>query len=354
MKCFILRLAALLIGLGFLSSTAEAQWRYPRRYGGYGMSQWGADPGAGYMAGLGAYARGQGVYQLDKAKADAINVDTMVKWNKALRARQAALREDKRKENEKKEDLREERAQRIRLEDGSTLNTLLFQIFASDPAVARTGRAKAPLSADVIREIPFDWDSEALTICIDQMTGGAGLPAPLMDERYRDEREALRAAVAPALKEDAEGNVSSDTVKRINDAVARFRVKFLKSAQEFELGYQNALEYFTTVASVSRLLNDPNMKAFLAKLQKGEERTIGDLITFMNSHNLRFGPAVTPIQIEIYERLGPLLLAIRDEPRSDKQTPDAPDRTGENLKSAAKNAFKGMSWNELEAHRKDL
>lgn len=354
MKRSISRSAALLIGLASLSSTAEAQWRYPRGYGGYGMSRWGADPGAGYMAGLGAYARGQGVYQLEKAKADAINVDTMVKWNKALRARQATLREDRRKEDEKKENAREDRAQRIELEDGTTLNTLLFQIFASDPAVTRTGRAKAPLSGDLIREIPFDWDSEALTICIDQMTADGGLPAPLMDEKYRDERSALHEAVAPALKEDAEGRVSSETIKRINDAIAKFRVKFLMSAEEFEPGYHDALDYFTTVASVSRLLNDPNMKAFLAKLQEGEQRTVGDLITFMNSHNLRFGPATTPEQIEIYERLGPLLLAIRDQAQPDKQDPDAPDRTGENLRSAAKNAFKGMSWNELEAHRKDL
>ena len=48
--------------------------------------------------GVGVVRRGQGVYQLEKAKADAINVETMVKWNKALRARQVALREDKRKE----------------------------------------------------------------------------------------------------------------------------------------------------------------------------------------------------------------------------------------------------------------
>ena len=50
---------------------------YPGGYGGFGMSQWGADPSAGYMAGLGSFARGQGAYQLDKAKADAINDDTL-------------------------------------------------------------------------------------------------------------------------------------------------------------------------------------------------------------------------------------------------------------------------------------
>jgi glycosyltransferase involved in cell wall biosynthesis len=58
------------------------------------------------MAGLGSYARGQGVYQLEKAKADAINVETMAKWNKALRARQLALREDKQREAAKQEAVR--------------------------------------------------------------------------------------------------------------------------------------------------------------------------------------------------------------------------------------------------------
>ena len=80
------RLWSMVIGLNLLAWTANAQWMYPRGYGGYGMSRWGADPAAGYMAGLGSYARGQGVYQLEKAKADAINADTMIKWNKALRA----------------------------------------------------------------------------------------------------------------------------------------------------------------------------------------------------------------------------------------------------------------------------
>ena len=96
-----------LLGLNLLASNAGAQWNYPMGYGGYGMSQWGSSPEAGLMAGLGSYARGQGVYELDKAKADAINTDTMIKWNKALRARQAALRADEQKEAAEREADRE-------------------------------------------------------------------------------------------------------------------------------------------------------------------------------------------------------------------------------------------------------
>ena len=85
-------------------SVADAQWGYyPGGYGQYGWGGWGADPNAGYMAGLGAYARGAGVYAIDQAKADSINADTMIKWNKALRARQKALREEQAKDAAKEQ-----------------------------------------------------------------------------------------------------------------------------------------------------------------------------------------------------------------------------------------------------------
>ena len=95
------------------------------------------------------------------------------------------------------------------------------------------------------------------------------------------------------------------------------------------------------------------MKMFLAKLDNNEERTVGNLVAFMNSHNLRFGPATSDRQIEIYTRLVPILTAIRDRVRTGEYVPSAPDRTGESLKSAAKEVFKPMKWDQLEAHARD-
>jgi hypothetical protein len=189
---------------------------------------------------------------------------------------------------------------------------------------------------------------------MDQLTATGELPGPLADPKYADERNVLHSSVQRALEEDASGSVSPATVKRINDAVASYRSKFLKTSSDFQEGYQDALDYFTTMASLSRLLNDPSMKAFLTKLDDGEERTVGDLVAFMNAHNLRFGAATSERQIEIYTRLVPALKSIRDEALTEKATPSAPDRTGAGLKSAAKQAFKGMRWAELEAHLKSL
>jgi hypothetical protein len=344
--------AVLLSSLNAFAPSASAQWVYPGGYGGYGMSQWGANPSAGYMAGLGAFARGKGAYLVDKAQADAINVDTMAKWNKALRARQVALREEQQKEDAKRDAARARRVERMDLRDGVTLNNLLSQIFDIDPTAAKSGRANAPITIRAIREIPFEWDSEAISLCLDQMTGQRELPAPLMASKYDDDRAALHAAVEKAVKEDIAGTVSLETTKKINEAVTKFREKFLKNTSNFEAGYEDSLTYFTTLASLSRLLNDPSMKAFLEKLQNNEERTVGDLIAFMDAYNLRFGPATTDRQLGIYSMLVPILTSIRDSVKTVEYTAAAPDRTGAGLKAAAKEAFKPMKWEHLDAHSK--
>ena len=61
------------------------------------------------------------------------------------------------------------------------------------------------------------------------------------------------------------------TTKRVAEAVSNFRAKFLKTTSDFELGYNDSLDYFTVMASLSRLLNDPSMQAFLKQLDTGQE-----------------------------------------------------------------------------------
>jgi hypothetical protein len=346
-------IVGLLIGLNGLAAHASAQFMFPTGYSRFGMSEWGANPAAGTMAGMGAFARGKGSYLLDKAKADAINVETMTKWNKALRARQLAIREDQEKEAARREAARKQRVERSQLNNGTTLNNLLTQIFAFDPTVAKAGRSNTPLSMRTIREIPFEWDSEAISLCLDQMTGKRSLPASLMVPAYDQEREALQAAVHTALDEDAKGTVSMETVKRINDAVSKLRRAFTKNTSRLARGYDDALTYLATVATLSRLLNDPSMKRFLAELKGKDERTVGELIAFMDSYNLRFGPATTSRQLEIYKELVPILTEIRDSMRTARDITSPPDPTGEGLKEAALEAFNSMKWEDLEAHARE-
>jgi hypothetical protein len=355
------RLSTIALGLTLgllLAQTAGAQYgrrNYPRGYGGYGWGGWGADPQSGYMAGLGAYARGAGVYALDKAQADSINADTMIKWNKALRARQKALREEQQKDDARKQAEQARRDAERRVDDGTTLNRLLLEILDYDPGSVRSAAAKVRLSPAAIREVPFEWDSEALTVCLDQMTGRDGLPEVLKDPMYTPERDALRAAIDEALNEDRAGDVSEGTRKRITDAIARFRDKYRKGAGDaVDEVVSPSLDYFNTIAAIVPMLNDPGMRAILAKLEDAKETTVGDLVAFMNAYNLRFGPTTTGRQAQIYRDLVPLLTALRDSIGAGEAPASAtpPDRTGEGLRRAAQGAFKGLGWDQIQAHSK--
>ena len=194
MRRFLIISAGLVLGLDLLASAARAQgWYYPGGYGNYGMAGWGGDPMAAYMTGLGSYARRQGVYKIDRAKARAIKIDNTIKWNKAVRARQRVLRQDQKEQAAEEEAERQGKLAERRLVSGATLNALLDQIYDVDPGVSKVAGSKAPISPEAIREIPFEWNSEAITACIDQLTGtGSSHPdAP-------DGRPVRRRAQRPA------------------------------------------------------------------------------------------------------------------------------------------------------------
>jgi hypothetical protein len=301
------------------------------------------------MAGLGSFARGEGAYAVDKAKADAINLTTMLKWNKALREHQAQVKAQKEHDAVVDEVGRETRVAGVNAMNGSTLNGMLLEILDSDPGVVRSSRIATPLGAAAIRAIPFEFDSEAITICLDQMTGQDPLPQMLMDPQYDADRQALKVAVNSALAEDRKGPVSDATLDRLKAASAKFRADFQANSSGLEPGYIEAHDFLSTVDGLSRVLGDQAMKAFLSTLADGEERTVGDLIAFMNAFNLRFGPATTAEQRDIYARLIPALAAVRDQAVADRTVP-AGASGGSSLRAAATGAFRGLDWKELDAH----
>jgi hypothetical protein len=352
-----LRIASLLVlAVAVLSPDARAGRYYPPGYGRYGWGGWGTravDPAAGYMAGLGSFARGQGIYELLNAEAQSLNFETMKKWNQELRARQQELQEAKRQADAAAQAQRDARVERMELEDGTTLNHLLMQIYGFDPTAARSSRAQVPIGAAAVREIPFEWNTEAITICINQLTARDALPLPLTDGTFAAERSAVGQAVEAALQEDARGDVSAATMKRLTTAIADFRARFVKLVSKDDPDYGACDDYFSTLGSLSRLLHDPSMKKALGELENVREITLGDLIGFMQTYNLRFGPVATAQQLQVYQTLVRLLTDVLVDlsPAPPPPPPPAPGlKEGKRLRDAAKGAFKDMDWQHLDAH----
>ena len=337
---------------------------YPGGYGRYGWGGWGRgggmgggsianDPGAGYMAGLGSYARGMGSYEVQDAQARSINAETILKWNDALRARQRALRLEQQQEDAKKQaDLRA-RAAVDNVESGATLNELLDRVQEFSPGGAKGDAAGAEVAPAAIRDIPFEPATEAIALCLDQMTAEDAWPEPLQDDRFAPDRQTVRSAVQAALDEDVKGEVSDASLRKLDAAVNALRTKFRDAAGNLEVVYADADTFIRNLAGLSRLLKNPAYQKVLAELETYRGTTVGDLLAFMQAFNLRFGPAATDRQLDIYHQLVPMferVLASSDG--AGRKAPLPADTTGNPLREAAGEVFKDLSWQHLDAQAK--
>lgn len=345
------------VALGFVvvwasgASTAQAQYGYPGGYGRYGWGGWGiaTDPASGYMTGLGNYARSYGQYEVSDAQATSMNIDNVVKWNKALRAENKRVNKQRAEYEAKLKSEALARASQADIESGAMLNYLLDRMTEFQPSASKAYSSKVPLSPEVIRDIPFESASEALTVCLDQMTGDDAWPPTLQDARFGPDRAAIRKAVKKALEEDEKGNVSAKTAKEISDAVAKLRAKYVKSNGQFDLLYADADEFSRSLAGLSGLLTNPRLKQIINQIQEYKRGTVGDLIAFMQSFNLRFGAAVSDRQKEIYHQLLPMFQQAMTESRGAAVADNNTDLPTPPLPSAAREVFKGMDWKHIEA-----
>ena len=184
------------------------------------------------------------------------------------------------------------------------------------------------------------------------MTGNGLAPRPADGRRsIVDERERPASAVEPAIKEDAKGSVSSATRKRINDAVASFRAKFLKNSARLRARLPGRPGLLHHPGQPDPAAQRPEHEGVpgQARGRQGADRRRPDRLHELPQPPLRAGH-FRPADRDLHPAR-PALIAIRDEPRPETLTASAPDQTGENLRSAARDAFKGMSWDQLEAHR---
>ena len=85
------------------------------------------------------------------------------------------------------------------------------------------------------------------------------------------------------------------------------------------------------------------MDQYLTELKKGETTTLGHLIAFMHTFNLRFGVAKTPVQEQTYDQLYPLLVAIRDQGKVPSANPFTTSSGAQDPKAVSA-YFSGMQY----------
>jgi hypothetical protein len=311
----------LVLILSVTGGTARAQYGWG--WGGWGG--WGETPQGSIARGLGALYAGEGMYNQQTAVARSINEDTWQRWNQYLYlSNEEATRKYLTKKNfdiQKNKDSYNSIIKRLQdsptardLDDGDALNAALDQL--SDPRIQSSSLrvATEQVPANIVAQIPFRYASEAVTIIMSNLKGANQWPPALDIARFAAEKREFEEVAEQARKEDEDGEISPQTIRRANALVAIMRSKLAEQPLADSRDDLAAQRFLKTVAGLVKLLEKPDTREVLDQLRMVKTPvTIAHLIGFMHVYNLRFAAAATPQQKMIYRDLYPMLDSARDK-----------------------------------------
>jgi hypothetical protein len=273
---------------------------------------------------MGHYYGGAGIFNERTAIADSINADTLMRWNDYMfQANNEAARRyvSRRRENSANNRAQNEKiVSRIRdnpttrdIEMGDALNAAITQM--TDPRISSTALrlATAPIEASIIREIVFRNAAAGVTIVLSQIKSVTKWPSALEGEQFAAEKRTFESIVDKAVKEDEDGEVSSDTLKAAHDLANGLRAKLMAQPLEGNKAREDATRFVKTFAGVIRLLERADTTEAFNQLRAIKTTTLSNLIAFMEIYNLRFGAATTPRQRAIYRDLFVSIDALRNQ-----------------------------------------
>jgi hypothetical protein len=306
-------------------ASARAQWGYPGGYGGYGWGGWGASSLQGDMArGLGVYAAGAGYYNQQSAIANSINTDTVMRWNQYIYESQmesnriywANMAKQRAQTNQAADQIKDRLRNNPSPNDvyrGDAMNVAFDEINNPRVYAKALEAGKVKIGGQLIRNIPFQKASAAITVSIHQLTKG-GPPKALLTSDFDQERTQLKAMGQKLRKEIEEGkNPDEETINKMLTLINQTEAKADKILPPHTRDHIEADRFLKALHGLIAMLNTPAMDVLLSGVENRPEATLAELLSFMNSFNLRFGVASTPTQKQVYDQLYPKLVDLRNE-----------------------------------------
>ena len=327
--------AAVLIVLAALApSGASAQ--FFGRGGGGGMGGGGSTVQGDILRGEGMAAWGMGQFNLATAMATSINMDTAIRWNEHV---YRSIEEDLHKKylhrvahKERNEANYNKNLSRILeapnqadLRNGDALNFVLMQLI--DPRISQSNyrNAVVALPGDTIRKIPFQYASRAATFSMERLIGKREWPISLRGAEFGPERKAYERAVDSAIELDVERKLTGEAVRDVQSSIDNLsnKIDLLIPATRVD-DLKQSRNFVRRLADVPRILKEGAVEKVIAEIETYPGTSVGDLLQFMQRHNLRFGVAESPDENVLYANLIDSLRRQREQvtlapdPASDK------------------------------------
>lgn len=282
----------------------------------------GADtPESAALKGQGAFLRGAGSYNLNTARANSINVDTVIRWKQDLRkiaAEQRALRE--RQEAGKKQHLEDVKRRiameeyRLRVEptavevqNGKALNALLYDL--TDPDISSSDWHAKPVKlpeAMSVKDLIFRFTpasgstsaSKVLSrgvIALSRLAvNGDKWPTFMKNPDLNNERGSYESAYASLrdglLAEKFELKALQTLDRSLESLQSRVQSKITK-----DRGFQDeALKFVADLKDATRMFDAATVdyaKEILLDTKDQEATTVAELVSFMLKYRLQFASA---------------------------------------------------------------
>jgi hypothetical protein len=291
----------------------------PEAYAQGGYIAPGSTLAGDYLRGAGIAAWGAGQYNLSTAQAESINLDTAIRFNEYVaavvkeqnREYQARKYEDSSKLKEMYKQNRERLLQNPEAHDvldAAALNRLLEQIQNAKvgESAMRASQLQVPLSVDMIRKIPFKVGDAGARFSMDRlcMKGKLSWPVALQDDRFNLYKKAYQQTLDRVLDQAIDGKMQIPAIEALEAAAADLfrRLDQVVGPRDDPL-FIEAKKRITELESTAGLLKQERIERTIGEIDRYSGTSVGDLIAFMQMHNLHFAAAATPEERKLLPEL---------------------------------------------------
>jgi hypothetical protein len=202
---------------------------------------------------------------------------------------------------------------KFEIENGDALNAALDDMTNPKLGSSALRAARTPVSARLVAEVPFRNNAERVTLMLDDLRAGVKWPEVFEGERFANDKEKFDELRAQLRKEAEQGEISPRALRSAQNFIDQLRAKVTAQPLADPLDQQDATKFLNAGSSLLALLRKPDIQPALIELKKVKDTTVGNLLGFMHSFNLRFGVAQTIKEKQAYQQLFEILDGTRDQ-----------------------------------------
>ncbi len=350
-----------------VATEARAQYHYPPGYGGYGWHGWGGGSQSGRTAaGMGTMAAGAGIGaanlgqgQLNNAQARSVNAQTAMGVNnyvyecqqRNINAYYGRLAQDQKDTTNARAGIRDRilnNPNEIDIANGDTLNALLGEIMNPKVYARTLDLAQKPLRSDMIKKLPFEYAAGGITYSLGELTDRENVPEIYKRPEFAGVRKTLRD-LAKQLNAEAnqQRQPKPETLKKFRAGLTSTKA-ILEGLRDVEDSDKlQAAKYLKALFGLTKMIDSPAYDVYLASVDKEPTAPLCEVLIFMHSFNLQFGPAKDPTTREYYSMLYGTLSDLRKAVNPPPADSTAGADTGPRRDDRVTNFYGGMPYEHV-------